>query len=148
MAWTYSGNPADSTKDAVRFLVGDTDTTDQLISDGEIAYLATVHGAVNRVASEAARAIAAKFARLMNRSIGGLSADFASKYRQYLELADNILAKDELKPVSLYISGFNRADKDAVEIETDRESTFGRKGQHDNLRYAPASDADWEYRRG
>ena len=31
--WTYSGNPAASDKDAVRFLVGDTNTSDQLVSD-------------------------------------------------------------------------------------------------------------------
>jgi len=52
MTWTYSGNPANSSSDAVRFLIGDTDTTDQLISNEEIAYLVTVHGNIRRVASE------------------------------------------------------------------------------------------------
>ena len=38
MSWTYSGDPATSDKDAVRFLTGDTDAGDQLASDEEIAY--------------------------------------------------------------------------------------------------------------
>ena len=147
MTWTYSGNPANSSSDAVRFLIGDTDTTDQLISNEEIAYLVTVHGNIRRVASESARAIAAKFARLMSRSIGGLQADFSAKYRQYLELADNLLAKDELAPVSPFISGFGRSAKEAVELDTDRETTFGRKGQHDNPRSYPADESPFDYRR-
>ena len=145
MTWTYSGNPASSTRDAVRFLVGDTDTTDQLISDEEIAYIVQENPAINRSASESARAIAAKFARLMSRSIGGLSADFSAKYRQYLELADNLLSKDELKPVSLYISGFTRSAKEAVELDIDRESTFSRKGIMDNPRSVPADDSPYDY---
>jgi hypothetical protein len=33
MTWSYSGDPSSSSTDAVRFLVGDTDTNDQLISN-------------------------------------------------------------------------------------------------------------------
>lgn len=147
MAWSYSGNPSSSERDAVRFLVGDTDTNDQLLSNEEIDYLVTLHGSVHRIASESARAIAAKFARLMNRSIGGLSADFSAKYRQYLELADNLLEKDEVSPVSPFISGFGRSAKEAVELDSDRESTFGRKGQHDNPRAYPGDESPFDYRR-
>lgn len=38
MSWSYSGDPTASSLDAVRFLVRDTDTTNQLISDEEINY--------------------------------------------------------------------------------------------------------------
>ena len=41
MTWTYSGNPSSTERDAVRFLVGDTDTNDQLLSNEEIDYLVT-----------------------------------------------------------------------------------------------------------
>jgi len=147
MTWSYSGNPADSTRDAVRFLIGDTDTTDQLISNEEINYFVTEFGNARRSASEAARSIAAKFARLMNRSIGGLSADFSAKYRQYLELADNLLSKEEMSPVALYISGYSRSEKEAVELDTDREPTFSRKGIMDNPRYQPSDESPYDYRR-
>lgn len=140
MAWSYSGDPATSTRDAVRFLIGDTDTNDQLISNEEINYFVTEFGNARRSASEAARSIAAKFARLMNRSIGGLSADFSAKYRQYLELADSLLSKEEMKPVTLYISGYSKSAKEAVELDSDRESTFSRKGIMDNKRSYPSDD--------
>jgi len=141
MTWSYSGNPSNSTQDAVRFLVGDTDTNDQLISNEEIAYFVSEFNNARRSASEAARAIAAKYARLMNRSIGGLSADFSAKYRQYLELADSLLSKEEMKPVALFISGYTKSAKEAVELDSDRESTFSRKGIMDNKRSYPSDDA-------
>jgi len=140
MTWTYSGDPSDSTRDAVRFLVGDTDTTDQLITDEEIDYIVTTHGTLNRSSSEAARSIAAKFARLMNRSIGGLSADFSQKYTHYMELADALLTNEEAFPVAPFISGFSRTAKETRELDSDRESTFSRKGVHDNERVYPADD--------
>lgn len=138
--WLYTGEPATRTIDAVRLLIGDTDSTDQLIADNEITYLIGRHGSVNRTASEACRAIAAKFARLMNRSIGGLSADFSAKYNQYMQLADSLLSKEETEPVAPFISGYNRVDKEARENELDRETTFSRKGVHDNNRVYPADD--------
>jgi len=147
MAWSYSGDPNSSKRDAVRFVIGDTDTNDQLISDEEVDYLVTLHGTLNRSASEAARAIAAKFARNMSRSIGGLSADFAAKYRQYMELADKLATSEEAFPVSPFVSGWSRSEKAAREADTDRESTFSRKGVHDNERVYPADDwSGSEYR--
>ncbi len=70
-----------------------------------------------------------------------MSADFSAKYRQYLELADNLIAKEEMRPVSLYISGYTKSEKELVELDTDRESTFSRKGIMDNKRSYPSDDA-------
>ena len=39
MTFTYSGNPGASALDEVRFLIQDTDTNDQLLSNEEIEYL-------------------------------------------------------------------------------------------------------------
>jgi len=144
MAWSYSGDPSDSSKDAIRFIVGDTDTDDPLVSNEEIAYLITLHGSLNRSASETARAIAAKFARNMSRSIGGLQADFAAKHRQYLALADSLLDKDELTPVAPFLSGYKKDDKKARAEDTNRERIFGRKGVMDNPRQASV-DGNYEH---
>ncbi len=139
MTWTYAGDPSVSDLAAVRFLVGDTDTTDQLITDEEINYLITEHGMTYHAASATCRAISAKYARLMQRSIGGLSADFAAKYRQYGELADALMEKSDRQAVSLYASGWKKAAKEAIDDDTDREQIFGRKGGMDNQR-ANATD--------
>lgn len=37
--WSYSGNPSDSLRDAVRFLIRDTDEATAKVSDEEIAWL-------------------------------------------------------------------------------------------------------------
>jgi hypothetical protein len=145
--WSYTGQPGSRQIDAIRFIVGDTDPTDQLVTDEEIQYMLNRHGSVNRTSAEVARAIAAKFARLMSRSIGGLTADFSAKYRQYMELAANLTGNEESEPVSPFISGFNRTQKESVELESDRETTFSRKGIHDNNRVYPADDFnDSQYR--
>lgn len=138
--WIYTGDPSTRNIDAIRLLIGDTDSTDQLITDSEVQYLLTRHGSVNRTASEACRVIAAKFARLMNRSIGGLSADFSAKYNQYMQLADSLISKEETEPVSPFSSGWSRSAKESRETDTDRETTFSRKGVHDNNRVYPADD--------
>lgn len=148
MTWTYSGDPATSQRDYTRLLIGDTDQDDQLLSDEEIDYLIQVHGTIIHVASEACHIIAAKFARLMSRSIGGLSADFSAKYRQYIELAENFKKDEDSLPVGPFISGYTRSAKEAVESETDRETTFSRKGIMDNNRVYPADDyGAYDYRR-
>jgi hypothetical protein len=41
MTFTYSGDPSTSTRNYVRFLINDTNSTDALFSDEEIAYLIT-----------------------------------------------------------------------------------------------------------
>lgn len=148
MAWTYSGNPSASDLDAVRFMIGDTDTNDQLLQDAEITYMVNLHGMGNSAASECCRAIAAKFARLMSRAIGGLSADFSAKYRQYLELADSLIANDTLIPASPFASGWSKSAKEIVELDTDRETTFARKGDMDNPRADAVNDSyPYDYRR-
>ncbi len=43
MTWSYSGDPSSSTLDEIRFLIQDTDTTDQLLSNEEITYLSTAY---------------------------------------------------------------------------------------------------------
>lgn len=91
MAWTYT-DPTTSDKDAVRFLVGDTDSTEPLVQDEEIEYVltlrATVAGDVNYwAAADVAEAIAAKFARQIDKSVGSLQGSFKQKHDHYVELA-------------------------------------------------------------
>lgn len=70
MTWTYGGDPASSSSDRARFLCGDTDINDQLLSDGEINYLITSKGSPEGAAPHAALAIMAKLAREVNYWLG------------------------------------------------------------------------------
>ena len=148
MTWTYAGDPSATSLASIRFLIGDTDTTDQLLSDEEINYLIVEEGASYKTASFACRAIAAKFARLMQRNIGGLGADFSAKFRQYSELADALTEKNDAQPVSLYASGWKISAKEVIDSDTDRENIFGRKGGMDNPRANAVDDYyPYDYRR-
>lgn len=92
MTWTYSGDPSSHDRDKVRFLVGDTDTTDQLVSDEEIAYLLTEAGDPYRAAHDACMAIAAKFTRkAQSKSVGDLSISYADRAAAFREQAAAIL---------------------------------------------------------
>ena len=94
MAWTYSGDPAASEKDQIRFTIGDTDTTDQQLNDAEIAWLISARGSAAQAAPYAAEAIAAKLARESDssKSVGdlSLSQSLSARSQKYYELASRL----------------------------------------------------------
>jgi hypothetical protein len=97
--WSYSGDPADSEIDTVRFYVQDTDTLDQLITDEEIEFLIAqwtpVYGNLLMVAAMAAEAIAAKFTREVAYSADGVSIGVQDLQDKYNNLASSL--RDQYK---------------------------------------------------
>ena len=93
MAWTYSGDPGTSTKDSVRFLIGDTDSNDQVVTDEEINWaLTVVDGSIYQAAHDLCVSLAAKFARLAtSKSVGDLSLSYSDRSSAFYSLADRIL---------------------------------------------------------
>ena len=93
MSWNYSG-PSASDKDAVRFLIGDTDVEDQLLSDEEINYLVTtwltVHGTIFYVASMACETIAAQMAREISYSADGVSVSLSELQAKFEQQAETL----------------------------------------------------------
>lgn len=99
MSWSYSGDPLDSVLDEVRFLVGDTDAEDQLITDEEVEYLITrwnpIYGSTIMVAAMAAEAIAAKFAREVAYAADGVSVGVQELQQKFDALASSL--RDQYK---------------------------------------------------
>ena len=93
MSWSYSGNPADSSLDKVRFLIGDTDTTDQLLTDEEINYtISESGGSIYQSAHDAAYAIASKFARMASStSVGDMSISYSDRGASFYTVANEML---------------------------------------------------------
>ena len=133
MTWTYSGNPADSDRDKVRFLVFDTDTNDQLLSDEEIAWLLTEQTNVYLAAANAAEAIAAKFAKDITRSAVGLSANVGNRAQFYLELADKL--RDQVgttnKRAEVFAGGLTISGKDTLDSDSDAIQPGFKIGEFD-----------------
>ena len=99
MGWTYSGNPSSSTKDAVRFMIGDTVEATPLVQDEEIYFsLAEVSQSIYRAASNVCYNLAAQFTGLSqseSKSVGGLSLSktYGDRAQRYERLAKDLLLR-------------------------------------------------------
>ena len=97
MAFTYV-DPTSGTRDQIRFLIQDTDSTDQHLQDAEINYLYTTWGNVYAAAAYAAEIIAAKYSHKTNysRSIGDLSISesYSESATQFRELAKSLRTQE------------------------------------------------------
>jgi len=120
MAWSYSGDPATSPKDEVRFLIGDTDPTKQQIQDAEIMYnIHLVYGSnppPNKnflAAAHCANTIAAKYTNSTDKSVGDLSISHSQQSKQWQVLAADLRRRATLAMVPVYVGGLSYAEKDA-----------------------------------
>ena len=130
MSWTYSGDPSSSDSDQVRFLIGDTLTADQLVSDEEIAWALT-QGSVYNAAAICSRAISATFSRMADKTVDDLSIKYSQKSNQYADLAISLESKNAHKSLGVYGGGISVADKESNELDTDRVSPSFTKGMTD-----------------
>ena len=94
MSWSYSGNPASSDLDQVRFYVSDTDSARPLLADEEIAFLLAqwkpAYDSPLYVSAVACEVIAGKFASEVNVSADGANVDSGSLQQKYLLLANSL----------------------------------------------------------
>ena len=141
MTWTYSGDPATNARDSIRFLVGDTDTNDQLVSDEEIAWTNnqvtgsdTATTDLYTVAYRVMLAIASKFSRLANQAIGDMRVDLSQKADNARTQAEQLRAlagRENLVPVP-YAGGISVSDKDIDRANPDRVDPFFTTAQFAN----------------
>jgi hypothetical protein len=80
MTWSYSGNPGASNLDHIRFLIQDTDTTEQLFSNEELTFLFNQYGDAYSAAIAAVTTLIAKGSRVAEESktVGDLSLSVKS----------------------------------------------------------------------
>ena len=134
MAWSYS-DPSASPKDAVRFLVGDTDTTDQLINDEEIEFLVDEFGDVYTAAGSVAESLAAKFAREVTHSGDGLSYSGNQLYQHYTDLAERLrrlAARRRRSGAGPYVGGISHRERELADADMDKIPTSFRSHMHDH----------------
>lgn len=92
--WSYSGDPASSVQDSIRFLIGDTDGVEPLLSDEEIKYLVDQwyeRFSVYYTASMAAQSIAARFAREVTLTSDSQTVAASELQSKYAELAVQLM---------------------------------------------------------
>jgi|TARA_R110001632_G_scaffold61602_5_gene148514 hypothetical protein len=136
MAWTYDPTTlgtvdADERLNSVRLLSGDTDITDQQLTNEEINFSLTQTG--NNVYASAAwvaRAISSKYSRLVDTEIDGiLGSKYSNLAKQYMALAGKLEAQGKTAGavIGIKAGGISISSVKAVRQNTDRiDPTFRR----------------------
>jgi len=119
MTWTYQDTMPRSI-DKVRFYTGDTNSSDQLFSDEEIAFaLSEAGGNVRTAASLCATRKAAEWSRLSDLKEGQLSISYSQRSKQMLTIAEAIIDTSvTLDPAIPFAGAVFVADKVDVEEDT------------------------------
>lgn len=138
MAWTYSGNPASSPKDTVRFLIGDTDSCDQLLQDDEIVWVLGIYNNTpNNAAIRCVETIMSKFSRLMDESVGQVKLTYSQRakgYRDMLRDLKNRLAIEDMQP---FAGGILRSESQIAACNTNRIRPDFTKHMMENQQISP-----------
>ena len=96
MTWTYTNNPTESSRDALRLAVGDTIETDQRLSDEEVGhFLGLYPDSLDLAAAQAAEAIAARYSSMAVSYVGDLDNSPHLKAEYYLKLARQLRSRAE-----------------------------------------------------
>lgn len=93
MTWSYSGDPAASDLDAVRFYTGDTNSARELLQNEEINFTLAAHSNQRLAAAVCADAIAAKFAREADQRVGDISKSLSQVSKAFYALATRLRAE-------------------------------------------------------
>lgn len=132
MAWTYSGDPAASPRDAVRFLIGDTLTADQQLQDAEIAFHVDRHSSIELAAAACADALEARYARKVDVTDGDTRLAFSQRAMSYGRLAATLRtqAREGAAPIP-YAGGTSISEACTRASDPDRFPDSFAVGMHD-----------------
>lgn len=142
MTWTYTSDPVNNQVDSIRLLLGDTDECDALLSDEEIQFYLNQWCDVNIAATQAALAIAAKFSRRVDESVGQVSVSYSQSAKQYFALAEQLKTRTSILAGPVICGGISRADKSKLESDGNRVQPAFTKGLHSNPRQDESNEDD------
>ena len=118
MPFTYSDSVS-TTRDRVRLLIGDTDSDEPLLMDSELDFLITLGGNIYSVAASACETIAAKFAREVSKSVGGLSLGSQDRQAHYQSLASSLRFQLALRVSIPFAGGLSQDEKNSNNSDPD-----------------------------
>lgn len=137
MAWSYSGDPASSNRDAVRFTIGDTNVNAQQLQDEEIDYNLGLDTPENvlRASIRSVLNLMALVARQVSQTAGRLSKSLSDQLGHYKELLAAL--EDEFATtgdglVSFYVGGLSDSEEDTDKRDSDLRQNQFEIAQDDN----------------
>jgi len=135
MTWNYT-DPLTIPRDEVRFLSGDTISSDQLITDEEIAYARSKFPVAQLAAAFCLRSLAARCLRDVNFSMGDASISASDRARAFNEQAAILDPVGKTLGAAFVVlpsfGGITVSGKDVLESDTDAVQPFFKTGQWDN----------------
>lgn len=136
--FSYSGDPDTSLKDQVRFLIGDTEVDDMILTDAEIEWTINRRGRTTNIyyaASDAADLAGHKYSRIINRQTGTLTLSLSSNniFHERAKTLRQLAADVSMGPVVA-----NNALQSLISANGGRRRPLFWLGMHD---YYP-NDAD------
>jgi hypothetical protein len=135
MTWSYSlTDLANTPKDQIRLLIGDTVSTDQQMQDEEILYHLTQRSTVWGAAAECCRTLQARYSRSVDQTAAGTSISYSQMAKAYGIKAAEFEAKAAAGGAGLpYAGGISVADKINQEQNSDRVEPQFQIGMDDDF---------------
>ena len=130
MAKSYSGNPATSDTDLVRFLIGDTQQDTAELEDEEIEASLNLYPTPELAAAFLAESLSGRYARRVDKSVGDLRISYSTISKTYSDMAARLRRQASVNGVAPYAGGISVSDK-AIDLFTDAVQPAFRKGMHD-----------------
>jgi len=136
--WTYNGNPDSNPLDAVRFLIGDTDSCDQLLQDGEIkSFLAQYNNAPLNAAIRCCETIIARLSRRPDEQVGSVRISYSQQAKAYRALMNDLRTRIAITDAVPYAGGLSESDKAAQDANIDRVKPKFTKNMMDDKNVSP-----------
>ena len=141
MTFSYNNaGLANSAKDRVRLLIGDTDDARQQLQDEEIAYVLTQQVQTTLAAAACCDLLAAKYSFLVNTENGSLRLSAAARHQHYIKLADRLRAggagevpgDSTVHDARIYVGGTSISAKNNILSDSDVVQPAFRLGQDDH----------------
>ena len=148
ISWNYSGDPSVSSKDAVRFLVGDTNPDEPLVQDEEIVYMLALETDPKGAAAAICEALSAKFATAVDMRLGDYSISMSQKAESFAARARQLRIASGIRIGVPYAGGISVSDKGAQEEDDDRVQPAFRRRMMNNPGSGDEEDERWDERYG
>ena len=123
--WNYSGDPNSSELDRVRFEIGDTDENWPLLNDDEIQYAIDKEANLYTAAARCCEAIASKFSREADYSLGPKSVSSSQRAESYRAKARELRHKGI---AGFYVGGVSKKDEKKDRLDPDKKRPAFERG--------------------
>ena len=131
MSFSYSGNPASSSKDQVRFLIQDTAATNQQATDEEIDWVISTEANIYMAAALVMEMVARRSSGIVSKKVGDLSITYRSPAAM-LEEAKTLRARGRSAYQIPTAGGISVSEKLSHEQDTDIPKPSFKRNRMDN----------------